>query len=88
MYLADMRGRGILPLKTKGTHEVLDAFKLMPKVHCVMSDNGTEFTNKSFTSYLADQNVAQQTALVGDHHALGIIDRFTLTLKNMIYKTS
>ena len=75
-----------VPLKSKGTEDVLEAFKTIPKPACVMSDNGSEFLNRSFTNYLLDENIAQQTAIVGDHHALGIIDRFTLTLKNMIYK--
>ena len=76
-----------VPIKSKSTHDVLNAFKTFPKAHCIMSDNGTEFLNKTFTKYINDENIAQQTALVNDHHALGIIDRFTLTLKNMIYKT-
>lgn len=76
-----------IPLKTKGINEVVEAFHKIPVPHCIISDNGSEFVGKAFQSMLDHLGVVHQTAILGDHHALGIIDRFTLTLKNYIYKT-
>lgn len=75
-----------IPLKTKQTKEVLNAFDTIPKPDCVMSDNGSEFVSKDFQDLLEKRGITQQTAIVGDHHALGIVDRATLTLKNYMYK--
>lgn len=75
-----------VPLKSKSVKEVEEAFLEMPQPECVVSDNGSEFVGKDFVNYLKHQGIAQQTNVVGDHHALGIVDRMTLTLKNMIYK--
>ena len=77
-----------IPLKTKNVNEVVAAFAMIgDKPDVLMSDNGSEFTGKPFQEMLNQMGVTHQTAIVGDHKALGIIDRFTLTLKNMIYKT-
>jgi hypothetical protein len=35
---------------------------------------------------LEKRDIVHQTALVGDHRALGIVDRMTLTLKNYLHK--
>jgi hypothetical protein len=51
-----------------------------------MSDNGSEFVGRDFQDMLEKRGIVHQTALVGDHHALGIVDRMTLTLKNYLYK--
>ena len=72
------------PLKTKNSKEELDAFKSCPICHCVISDN--EFDNKDFSEYCKSKQITQQFAIKGDHHKLGIVDRMTLTLKNIIYK--
>ena len=75
-----------LPLKNKGTQEVYEAFKDVPQPNKLMTDNGSEFTNKLFSAFLHNAGIFHQTALVGDHNALGIVDRMTLTLKSALYK--
>ena len=76
-----------VPLKTKNINEVVAAFSHIPVPHCIISDNGSEFVGKPFQNMLEHLGTVHQTAILGDHHALGIIDRFTLTLKNCIYKS-
>lgn len=77
------------PLKNKTEKEVTDSFhkiveREVPKI--LMSDKGSEFINNVFEKELKDNNIEHQLAEVGDHHALGIIDRLTRTLKEMTYK--
>ena len=75
-----------IPLKTKTVGEITEAFIQIPAPECVISDNGGEFLGKEFQNMLNDTGIAHQTAILNDHHALGIVDRMTLTLKNLIYK--
>lgn len=75
-----------MPLKTKTISEISHAFKYIPQPQCVMSDSGNEFLGKEFQSLLDTKGIAHQTAILGDHNALGIVDRMTLTLKNVLYK--
>lgn len=79
------------PLKTKSESEVTKAFEkiisendVTPKV--VSSDNGSEFTNRNFKKLLNENEITQKTNMIGDHNSLGIIDRFTRTLKDIIHK--
>ena len=50
------------------------------------TDNGNEFMGKPFQLLLDKNNVRHDPNEVGDHRALGVIDRFTKTIKNMIRK--
>lgn len=77
------------PLKNKSEKEVTTAFnkiisKEKPKM--ITSDSGSEFTNNQFKQNAEEQNINLQTVQVGDHQALGIIDRLTRTLKEMTFK--
>ena len=54
-----------------------------PKV--LSSDNGGEFKGV-VAQYLKDNNIIQKMNEVGDHNVLGIVDRFSQTVKNKIYK--
>jgi hypothetical protein len=77
-------------LKSKSTKDVLKALqdifldaKAIPQV--IASDNGSEWKNE-VAEYLEKSGVFHKTNEVGDHHVLGIIDRFSQTIKNMLYK--
>lgn len=77
------------PLKNKGHSSVTEAFNELisqNKPLVVMSDNGSEFINTEFKDNLEEKHISQNLAQVGDHHALGIIDRFIRTIKERIYK--
>jgi hypothetical protein len=79
-----------MPLKTKNIGESVEAFKEIlkkgkkPEVLC--SDQGSECIGKAFINMLNEKGSIPQIVEKGDHHALGIIDRLTRTIKNIIYK--
>ena len=76
-----------IPLKTKTIDEVVDAFKSIgDKPEYLVSDNGSEFMGKEFQDMLNKMDITHRSAIIDDHHALGIVDRVTRTLKNMIYR--
>lgn len=77
------------PLKNKTEKSVTEGFNKMvddemPK--SITSDNGTEFTNKEFNKNAEEKDINLIVTQVGDHNALGIIDRLTRTLKEMTHK--
>lgn len=79
-----------IALKNKNADTVLDAFKQIIKNAGqplkIISDNGSEFLNKYMNKYLNSLSIFHETNDVGYHKALGIIDAFSRTLKNKIYK--
>ena len=76
-----------IPLKSKKIEGVVKAFESIgSKPEYLVSDNGSEFIGKEFQDMLKRMGIAHRTAIINDHHALGIIDRLTRTLKNMIYR--
>jgi hypothetical protein len=77
-------------IKNKETKNVLDGLqkifkeaKVFPQV--IASDNGSEWKN-DVAAALKKAGIFHKTNDVGDHNVLGIIDRFSQTLKHMIYK--
>ncbi len=67
---------------SKAIKDIFDHITI-PKV--IVSDNGSEFKGAT-SSYFQKMNIIHLTYEPGDHRALGIIDRFSQTLKNTIYK--
>ena len=51
-----------------------------------MSDNDSSFKGEQFQSLLRKYNIAHDMNIVGDHHALGIVDRFARTIKTVFTK--
>jgi hypothetical protein len=75
-----------VPIKSKEPKNVLEAFKTIPFIpKAIFSDSGNEFKGV-FSTYLKQNNVAELKAEIGDHHSLGVIDRFSKTFKTMIAK--
>lgn len=77
------------PIKNKTERSVTEAFSKMTESEQpikLSTDNGSEFINKEFQEVINEKDINHVTAQVGDHNALGIIDRFTRTLKEMIHK--
>jgi len=74
------------PIKDKTPLSVLNAFKKF-NIQCVsvFHDSGNEYQGK-FLEYLNDNDIVNLKAEIGDHHSLGIIDRFSRTLKTIIAK--
>ena len=79
------------PMKNKDETSVLESFKKIlstgNKPTTIISDSDTSFLSKTFTDFLDKKDINFNTVIIGDHHALGVIDRFALTLKRIIAKT-
>lgn len=71
-------------IKNKTAQEVLKAFISIirdedAKPEKLITDNGSEFTNKEFQKFLKDNSII--------HPTLGIVDRLSRTIKEKIFKT-
>ena len=62
--------------------DIINEFGTSPKI--IMSDNDKAYSGESFQSVLDKYNIILDENVVGDHNALGIIDRFARTLKTII----
>ena len=52
----------------------------------LLSDNGKEFLNRDFQAIVKRDDIFHMTAEPGDHNALGVVDRLSKTLKDIMYK--
>ena len=80
-----------VPMKSKETSEVLEAFKsiidknLKPKN--ITSDSDKAFVSKEFRKLLDSHDIILNNVIASnDHLALSLIDRFALTLKTILSK--
>lgn len=77
------------PLKDKMASNVLASFKHFcdhynpSKIVC---DRGSEFAFKNFQSYCIEKGIILYFVEIGNHRALGIIDRFVLTLRTLLQR--
>ena len=68
---------------------IIDAFTQIideTKPHIINCDNGSEWISTPFKKLCKDNNIQINYVDVGDHHKLGIVDRFVRTLRGMINK--
>lgn len=75
-------------IKTKkptDTKQGLSKILLKETPSVIYSDNGNEWKG-DFKKFLNEKNILHFTNEVGDHNTLGIIDRFSRTIKNAIAK--
>lgn len=78
----------IEPLKTKTTSEVLDKFKsLLPKLNIttncsLMTDQGGEYVNKHFQSFLRKHKINS----IVPNNKCPHVERFNRTFQNILYK--
>ena len=64
-----------------------ESFNVMNgKPEILNCDNGSEFINNDFKKFVKDNNIEVRYVQVGDHHKLGIVDRFNRTLRDKINK--
>ena len=78
-------------MKRKNNVSVLHAFKsIIQDNHCkptvIISDSDSTFLSNSFDEFVKEHHIIQNVVPIGDHHSLGIIDRFALTLKRILTK--
>ena len=83
------RARAI-PLKSKKSSDVLIGLKKIisesgqPVEY--MMDSGPEWINKPVQNFLNEKKIVMNVNEVGNHQKLGIIDAFSKTIKNIIFK--
>jgi transposase InsO family protein len=78
-----------IALKTKSNKDIIKGFETLfknGKPFILTTDNGKEFIGKETAEFLKENDIFHNTNNVGDHNALGIIDAFSRTVKNMIGK--
>jgi transposase InsO family protein len=78
-------------MKHKNNDNVLEAIKkILDNANevpmSIMSDSDSTFTSNKFQELLNSKNIVHRTVPIGDHAALGIIDRFARTLKKRLTK--
>lgn len=74
------------PCKSKSPTDTVKAFKKMTmdiKPMSIYHDNGKEWLG-SFKKYVDEEGIMSLSNEINDHNALGIIDRFSKTIKEMI----
>lgn len=77
--------------KNKNADTILEAFQSVVKSvgetpRQLITDNGSEFTNRNFQDYIEKSNVFHFMSEPGYHPTLGIIDRLSRTIKEKIFK--
>jgi transposase InsO family protein len=77
-------------LKNKTNKSATDAFHDILRIgrspQILMTDNGSEFISRSWKQLLKDNNIRASYAEPGDHHRMGIVERFNKTIRGMITK--
>ena len=81
----------VIPLKNKVESTITDAMSellhdLKPKPEIINCDNGSEFISASFKSLCVKYKIKINYAQKGDHHKLGVVDRFIRTLRDLMEK--
>ena len=77
-------------LKSKSKSSVRDGFDTIFQAlditaSLIITDSGKEFMNRGVQDVFKQLKIRHATAEVGDHNALGIIDRFSRTIKEQIF---
>ena len=77
-------------LKNKTKFEVKNGFERIYKqdmhIKLIISDSGNEFLNTPVQELLKKYKIKHDTVEIGDHNALGLIDRLSRTIKEIIFK--
>ena len=77
----------IIPLKNRNTEIITDAIDEVVEITApssITSDN--EFGTHAIKNYLKERGINLQTVDVGEHHKLGIVNRFCRTIREKINK--
>ena len=79
----------VVPLKNKTSPTIVESMTEVLEVTeptMINSDNGSEWINKDFKKLLRERGISINYVEVGDHHKMGIVDRFVRTLREKINK--
>ena len=76
------------PMKNKSSEDCSIALQNIIKINgnpkVIMSDNDKAYEGKEFNNILNKYDIIINENVIGDHNALGIIDRFARTLKTIL----
>ena len=80
-----------IPIKLKDNDEVYKGLKLLFKEagttpYIITSDSDSTFNSRECQKLFDENEIVHDNVPVGDHHSLGIIDRFARTLKTILHK--
>ena len=76
-----------IPIKHKDTRTIIECLGEMFEMtapEIINCDNGSEFTSREFKKLASEYAIDIRYVNVGDHHKLGVIDRFVRTLRHKI----
>jgi transposase InsO family protein len=76
-------------MKNKGIDDVTDALTTIFKTDIpqkITSDSDSSFLGRKLQTLLKKHQVIHQTVAIGDHHSLGIVDRFARVIKSKFVK--
>ena len=79
----------VVPMKNKSAPSIVESFNEIIDVTeptMINSDNGKEWINGDFKKLLRERGITINYVEVGDHHKMGIVDRFVRTLREKINK--
>jgi transposase InsO family protein len=72
--------------KTDSILKMIQKFIDETHPHTLMSDNGSEFISAPYKKLMKDNNIKQVFAQPEDHRALGLVERFNRSVKQLIQK--
>ena len=75
------------PMKTNNAPDCINAFKLILKKDVpfsIISDHDSSLLSSEFQKLILQHNIVYNVNTLHDHKALGIIDRFAETLKQIL----
>ena len=79
----------VVPMKDKKEHTILQSVKsVLEKVSpsVINTDNGSEWISHGFQQLMKNRGIVINYVDVGDHHKMGICDRFVRTLREKMNK--
>ena len=79
----------VVPIKNKTSSTIIENISEIFDVTgptMINSDNGSEWINRDFKKLLRESGITINYVEVGDHHKMGIVDRFVRTLREKINK--
>ena len=79
----------VVPMKNKASHTIVESMNEiidLTEPTMINSDNGSEWINRDFKKLLRERGITINYVEVGDHHKMGIVDRFVRTLREKINK--
>ena len=83
-----------IPMKGKKIEVVLDAWQLLKdgtndagmEIRVLTTDMGSEWISDAFDEVLVEKEIPHSLAQEGDHHKMGMIERFNRTIKALLGK--